>query len=270
MNLTIQINQEPYRVNLEQSYSLAIPLNFAGAQPNHFGVNNATAQVIEEGGFVGDTSRGGSCNVSTITFTPHCNGTHTESVGHIVNELVSVGQLAKDLMLAQLISVTPIRAMETTDSYLPKLENNDWVVTKDDLKRQLESIDLNFNALIVRTLPNKHDKLSSVYGEQHQPPFFTREAMSFIRELGVQHLLVDFPSLDKMYDEGLLTNHHVFWNVEESTHQLTKQVETEKTVTEMIYVPDSISDGLYLLNLNIADFESDAAPSRPVLYALEK
>jgi len=34
-------------------------------------------------------------------------------------------------------------------------------------------------------------------------------------------------------------------------------------------VNNSIKDGLYLLNLQIASFEIDVSPSKPVLYALE-
>jgi len=33
-----------------------------------------------------------------------------------------------------------------------------------------------------------------------------------------------------------------------------------------VYVPNSIEDGIYLLNLQIASFENDASPSKPVLY----
>jgi arylformamidase len=36
----------------------------------------------------------------------------------------------------------------------------------------------------------------------------------------------------------------------------------------MIYVPNSIFDGTYLLNIQIASFENDASPSKPVLYML--
>jgi len=38
-------------------------------------------------------------------------------------------------------------------------------------------------------------------------------------------------------------------------------------MTELINVPDDVPDGRYLLNLQIAPFEADAAPSRPVLLA---
>ena len=41
-------------------------------------------------------------------------------------------------------------------------------------------------------------------------------------------------------------------------------------MTELIYVPEEIPDGRYLLNLQIADFTSDAAPSRPVLFRLDE
>jgi hypothetical protein len=36
----------------------------------------------------------------------------------------------------------------------------------------------------------------------------------------------------------------------------------------MIHVPDAAPDGEYLLELQVANFVNDAAPSRPVLYAL--
>ena len=75
---------------------------------------------------------------------------------------------------------------------------------------------------------------------------------------------------DRMYDDGLLTNHHLFWNIPEGTHRLTADCHTGKTITEMIFVPDEITDGRYVLNLQIAPFCSDAAPSRPILFAIKE
>jgi hypothetical protein len=40
------------------------------------------------------------------------------------------------------------------------------------------------------------------------------------------------------------------------------------TITEMIYVPDEVLDGSYVLNLQIASFENDASPSKPILYQI--
>jgi hypothetical protein len=42
----------------------------------------------------------------------------------------------------------------------------------------------------------------------------------------------------------------------------------EATITEFIYVPNTIEDGTYFLNLLIAPFENDATPSKPVLYEI--
>jgi len=36
----------------------------------------------------------------------------------------------------------------------------------------------------------------------------------------------------------------------------------------MLYADDTVSDGLYMLNLDQAAFETDAAPGRPLLHPL--
>ena len=99
MKLTVTINNQSYQVLTMAAQNIAISLQFDGAQPNHFGVPAASAKAIEGGGFVGDTRRGGSCNVDEITFIPHCNGTHTECVGHIIDERLSIHQLLQDSLL---------------------------------------------------------------------------------------------------------------------------------------------------------------------------
>jgi hypothetical protein len=43
----------------------------------------------------------------------------------------------------------------------------------------------------------------------------------------------------------------------------------DATITELIYVDDSIENGLYMLDIQIASFQSDASPSRPLLYRLK-
>jgi hypothetical protein len=77
----------------------------------------------------------------------------------------------------------------------------------------------------------------------------------------VEHLLIDMPSIDREMDEGKLLAHHAFWQYPENT-------QFHKTITEFIYVNNEIIDGTYLLNLQIASFENDASPSKPVLYKI--
>ena len=177
-------------------------------------------------------------------------GTHTECVGHIVHEDIFVNQLIKDSSFpATLITVRP--------------ENN--VIHADQVN--IENV---FNtAIIVRTLPNADEKLSATYDAENLPPYFSNEAMHKIAAVGIQHLLVDMPSIDLAFDEGKLVNHHFFWNVEQGSHDLNGSTASSKTITEMIYVPNDISDGRYLLQIQITNFMSDAAPSRPIIFPLE-
>lgn len=75
------------------------------------------------------------------------------------------------------------------------------------------------------------------------------------------------PSVDKEHDEGKLLAHKAFWNVKD-TLNLNSDARLSATITEMIYVPDEIEDGNYILNLQIASFENDASPSKPILYKI--
>ena len=44
----------------------------------------------------------------------------------------------------------------------------------------------------------------------------------------------------------------------------------ECTITELVYVPNKVEDGDYLLNLQIVSFENDASPNKQTLYNFEK
>ena len=251
--------------------SVAIPLQFNGPQPNTYGVDIARSQAYASGGWVGDTRQGGSCNFETYNFTPHCNGTHTECVGHISDIRLSIdAQLQESLIPATVISVAPVKVAETNDSYDPPLQADDRVIDRAQLETALKNADSNFlEALLIRTLPNSETKMARDYMKE-VPAFFSLEAMAFIAQFPVKHLLVDMPSVDRLFDEGKLSAHHIFWNLPAGSHEVDPNRIPPQTITEMIFVPEKVQDGKYLLNLQIAAFVSDAAPSRPVLYSLNE
>ncbi len=242
--------------NLE-AIDLSIPLRFDGPQPNAWGVERATSRPVVAGDLIGDTRRGGSVNFEQYTFIPHCSGTHTECVGHITHERISIRECLKDILIpAVLVSVN-----SGSDS-------GDRLITRAVLERGIDSLDRtdpHFKALIIRTLPNGDWKQTAEYGENNVPAYFAPEAMDLIVELGVKHLLVDLPSIDRIFDDGQLVNHRKFWNVEPDSHEVNSETRLNNTITELIYVPESVEDGEYLLNLQIAPFESDCSPSRPIL-----
>ncbi|MEO6050160.1 MAG: cyclase family protein [Pyrinomonadaceae bacterium] len=250
--------------NLARPIDISIPMRFNGPQPNAYGIEPATSTACVGGDLVGDTRRGGSVNFERYSFIPHCNGTHTECVGHITHERISVRECLRDVFVtAVLVSVEP------------ESLGDDKVLSKHSLSNAFEALTYvratytqgaKPKALVVRTLPNDDTKLTRQYGEDNIPPFFTAEAMEFIVECGFKHLLVDMPSIDRIFDDGKLTNHRIFWNVEAGSFETHTATRIYSTITELIYVPNEVADGEYLLNLQIAPFVSDAAPSRPVLF----
>jgi len=276
MIFSVQINNQNYKINSESPIGISIPLDFGGAQPNAFDVKNAASKPYNTENLIGDTRRGGSCNFEQITFIPHCNGTHTESIGHITNKRIFVHDCLKDAFIfSTLITVETENAPETNETYAIDLNENDCLITRKAIENALQNLEnpkSNIQnpksaGLIIRTLPNDESKKSRRYME-NLPPFFSTEAIKFIVEKNVKHLLVDMPSIDKTLDEGKLSNHRIFWNVEPESFELSERSLTNNTITEMIFVPEFVEDGVYLLNLQIAAFQSDASPSRPILFKI--
>ena len=269
MIISIQTSNRACKIDLNNPFDISIPLNFNGSQPNAYDVEKAVSKPCETGNLIGDTRRGGSCNFEQITFIPHCSGTHTESIGHITHERISVHACLRDTFVrATLISIAPENANQTDETYSIGLNDEDKLITRSKLENALRKTDDDFlDALIIRTLPNGEDKLSKTYLEEI-PPFFSTEAMEYILEKNVKHLLVDVPSVDRIFDEGKLSNHRIFWNVEAGSFELNEKSFPRKTITEMIFAPDFVENGAYILNLQIAAFQSDASPSRPRLFKI--
>ncbi|MES1196089.1 MAG: cyclase family protein, partial [Steroidobacter sp.] len=191
--------------------------------------------------------------------TPHCNGTHTECAGHITREAMNVNSVApRSLLFAVVISVTP-------DRIVTQFSKDDHVITRESLQRKLSGHH-NCNAVVIRTLPNDH-KLRINY-DSFSPAYFSEDALAWLASIGVDHLLVDLPSVDRMNDNGLLLAHRAFWGMPRSSQKLSDVRRSQATITELIYVPDHVSDGNYLLNFQVAPLVADAAPSRPLLYPL--
>ncbi len=269
MKIIFDSDCHSYSADTSRPFIISIPLIFNGEQPNTYNVEKAASKPYEANGFTGDTRRGGGCNFEKYRLITHCNGTHTECVGHISNERISVNNVLKDSLIpAVLITVEPEKASVTSDTYIPAKDASDLLITKKILEEKLSHTDKHFmEAVIIRTKPNDNSKLSRNYMND-LPPYFSIEAMEFISGLNVNHLLIDIPSVDRTFDEGKLTAHHIFWDVPFGSHDVDKKDHSMKTITEMIYAADEIKDGSYLMNIQIPDFSADAAPSRIILYGV--
>lgn len=236
-----------FKADLSRPFDISIPLRQGETNVNAWWAKPVRFEPVRMGEWVGDVNQGGSVNFRDVFFNPHGNGTHTECVGHISKENYTINQcLKRFLFIAELVTV------------LPEIQGEDKVITKEMLEPFLESGYA--EAIIIRTLSNPPAKINYQYSGTN-PPYLHTDAVQFLLDKGIEHILIDTPSVDREQDEGKLAAHHLFWNYPEAPV-------LHRTITELIYVPNTILDGLYLLNLQIASFENDASPSKPVLYRL--
>jgi kynurenine formamidase len=246
MKLTLQKDGRTFSFQTEKGKDLSISLNPNG--PRAWYVDPMRIEPVRTEQFLGSVAEGGAVNFRNVYFNPHGHGTHTENVGHIVDtDFPVVSSIDSSHYMAKLITVELMRK---------DASQGDWVVNE----QSLEGFDLKVDALIIRTKPNDHSKCTRQYSGTNFP-YLTIGAMQRIVDEGVQHLLIDLPSVDREEDGGALAAHHLFWNV-------PAEPNFQKTITELIYVPNEISDGNYILNLQVSNFANDAAPSRPMLFDL--
>tara|TARA_R110002072_G_scaffold85225_4_gene193154 strand:+ start:31739 stop:32485 length:747 start_codon:yes stop_codon:yes gene_type:complete len=245
LEATFKINELLYTVDLSKPLDISIPLEATKNNPLAWYLDAPKIEPVKLDNWVAKVSEGASVNFNNVYFNPHAHGTHTECVGHISEKFYSVNEVLKEFFfLSEVISV------------IPETLGKDEVITGIQIKSLLAG--KRPEALIIRTLPNSSSKRSRKYSHTNWP-YLTEDAAQYMHDLGIKHLLIDLPSVDKEKDEGALLAHKAFWNY-------PKEPRLDATITEFIYVPNKIKDGSYLLNLQIASFVNDATPSKPILY----
>lgn len=241
IEISIEVDGTLLSAQLDNGVDISIGIG-PGSGPRLYGIPPARISVYRSGGFVGNVDQGGTCNVREMNLNPHGNGTHTECVGHIGPEYHTIDQVLKSyLFVARLLTIPHTTCI--APSHLKPLLGLDRC-----------------QALVLRTSPNPPEKRSMDYDSRTEVPFLSPKTMQLIVDLGVNHLLVDLPSVDKM-DDPNLEAHRVFWNSPSGEISF-------RTITELVYVPDHVGDGTYLLNLMVPNFVLDAVPSKPILYPL--
>lgn len=248
MKTIVSIEGINYEADLNEPQSLSLGFGPQAENPNAFFINPAVFEPIRVGDFVGSVAMGSGANCEVVTYCAHGNGTHTECLGHITPERIHLPDVLTEFHFsAQVITVELAQ------------ENGDWVINESSLQH------INWikaEAIVIRTMPNSVSKKSQIWSGNN-PPYFTMGAMQLIVNQGYQHLLTDFPSVDPEEDAGALAAHRIWWNYPQNPRK-------NATITELIFVPDSVQDGLYLLNIQVPKIHSDAVPSQPVLYGLKQ
>lgn len=247
MLTTIQYNSRKLQLDLSQPIDISIPIQASKKNVNAWYIDEPKIEPVHLGDWIGSVAEGADVNFNNIQFNPHAHGTHTECVGHITKEFHSINQNLKQFFfLAEVISVAPEKHFKDT------------VISKKQLQFALGN--KKRDALVIRTLPNMKDKLTKQYSKTNWT-YLQEDAVEYLVSKGVQHLLIDLPSVDREEDGGALKAHKAFWN-------FNGKLREDSTITEFIFVPNNVDDGEYLLNLQIAPFENDASPSKPVLFKI--
>lgn len=235
-------------VDLSCPISISIPIAH-GATPNAFHLPYPEFAPFRAGDFVGSVEEGGPVRCDVVTFAPHGNGTHTECVGHIAGQAyVLTDCLRSPISMARLVTVS----LEQSDRGL--------VVSRNAIEDALKGVQT--PSLVVRTLPNHASKRSQVWSGAN-PPFVHADAMKLIVDAGIQNLIIDLPSVDPEEDGGALEAHHIFW-------QWPHAPRVHCTISELVFIPDTVPDGLYGICIGAAPFVADAAPSWIALFPTKK
>jgi arylformamidase len=271
--VTLQFDGVDVRVDLARPVSLAIEQRFDTAQPRHFGAAPASSLPFVAGAFTGEVSSGASCNCRTLMLTPHCNGTHTEGVGHLLataHDVLDVVPMG--LLPALLLSVVPAAREESSEDSVPAPQPGDRLITRAAISAawtaaRAARLPWEPRALLLRTLPNPPEKRQRDYVAR-PAAYFTRQAMNDLLVRGIEHLVVDLPSVDRDHDEGRLTTHRLFFGLAAGSTRLEDAFRAQCTITELAWFEPALPDGPCALQLQVPAFGGDAVPSRPLYYAL--
>lgn len=189
-------------------------------------------------------AQGAAVNFEQISFYPHAHGTHTETLGHISETPLPISSLSLPFLMAAKLIV-------------PELERRgeDLVLSAQGL---LACDFKGVKALIIRLhtgsgYPNNYDHSNW--------PYLLAETAELLAIEGIEHLVLDTPSIDKEKDGGAVAAHKAYWQVE------TESPRNQATITELAAIPEHLAPGPYLLQLQVAPIESDAAPSRPLIFS---
>ena len=247
MKVQLQHHGKSCQIDLTHSLDISIAIRKSG-NVNCYFLDDPSFAYFESPQFSGNLSAGGSVNCEKIALYPHASGTHTECALHVANVDFDMRHIQiPALQLCKLITVKP------------QLAGDDKII---DIKALgIDSNPEHLEAIVVRTLPNEADKLHKNYSDTN-PIFFDPDALTHLKDLGFKHILTDLPSIDKESDEGRLS-------ARKNWFLINGIAPKDRTITELIFVEKQIKDGIYGLSMQVPSLQTDAVPSRILLYPCE-
>lgn len=258
MKINIEHNNKLYEIKPDDGVSISIPIHFNNDNnPKFYDERNPKKEFYTDNDVEYKVKNNSGCNVPFIKLNIHCSGTHTETAAHVFNDAYAIGSFSDlNFIPALLISLNPTSA--TDDGYHSQISADDKIISKNILEECIGSETEFMDCIIIRTLPNNKDKKNRNYNH-FSYPFLSNDAVKFLKNKGVKHIIIDTPSIDRSDDGGQLKNHKIFFlNDDKSINK--------NTITELAYIPNKCTDGKYFVYIGFPNFQLDAAPSNPIIY----
>lgn len=245
MKSTIRIGEKDYYYHLDRPLDITRTLKpNSTEQFGCFGAPKIEAKPSFAGTFELSIKAGSPVNSFDLFVNTHGRTTHTECLSHVKDDKLTItDSLQNYFFIASLVSVDVS-------------ENNQ--ISAESL--DLEEIHEQSSAVLIRTLPNDMSKQDFDYTGTN-PAYISPALMQQLVDKDISHLIVDLPSVDPENDGGKVQAHKTFWGIPDKERHHT-------TITEMVYIPNEIKDGFYLVSIHPIKIELDAGISRVVLYKL--
>ena len=173
--------------------------------------------------------------------------------------------VAGGLCLARLVTVMPVAASDSEEGSDPAPAHGDRLVTAAALEAALATRGARRRRWSCVHSPMR--RIVPIAGPHLRHISRARPPNGWWRG-GIETLVLDLPSADRADDGGKLTAHRIFFGLPPGSRRAADSSRPRASITELAWIGPGIPDGLYLLDLQLPAFLTDAAPSRPLLFAV--
>lgn len=247
MKFTTVLDQQTFEFDLSQG--IDISTTFGEDDIQAWYLDPMQIEPVRTEHFTGSVAEGGSVNFRNIAFNPHGHGTHTECYGHISKE--------QDVYLKDCLKSFYFPAYLTTPLIITKMQEDG---KEDHIVSQIEPLPFKgIKAIILRT---QKDGFQMGDYSNTNPCYMDAEIIPQLLDQGIEHLMIDQPSVDREEDGGALLAHHAFFGY-------PNEIRKNNTITELCKIAPEIQDGLYMVHISIFNMANDAVPSKITLYPLK-
>jgi arylformamidase len=243
-----------------QSVSREIFFKDGTRSVNAFHFSPITLKTVElEGQFIGDVTRGGSCNVDTLQYIPH-GLTHLETSAHILSPSVNPPTV-KDIPLENLSGI--VYLIDLSRRGMKKGE----LIPPGVIQKKLEALTLPVSMLALKThssmLPEDYDFSGKDF--LSLAPETARVIHDYRSPNRIDCLILDLPSIDPESDGGKLAAHREYFGLPQTGHNAKDN--EKRTLVELAWFAN-LEEGYYYAVITPPRFETHAVTTGIILHPL--